>query len=113
MAAFTVQVIDSPHGGELQNATFTQASASDTWTNTGNELVIIDNGHSGPLDSVFVSVANEYGRTGDLTVTTTNARISVAGPFPPHLWNSAAGLCTITHADFTLMTVAVVRFSKV
>jgi len=111
MAALTVETI-GPHGGELQDISFTAVSASDTFVNSGRELIIIKNGDGSPRDSVVVSVADEYGRTGDLTITTANAEQSTAGPFPTRLWNNGGGLVTVTHAYTTSITIAVVQYQR-
>lgn len=80
--------------------------------NDGNILIIISNGHSASQDITFAAVADPYGRTQDLTVSTDAGEISVAGPFPPALWNQSNGYLYLNGDDETSLTVYAVRFRK-
>lgn len=111
----TVQEITS-FGGE--NEDLTQDALQDTghyFLNTGKELIILDNDHDAALSIVITGVANPrtFGTAPSRTVTCTNAKISVAGPFPPEMFNDASGYVNFTVADEGLGTdflCSVVRF---
>jgi hypothetical protein len=108
--AITVQYIDSVHGGELEDYTLTAADAANNmkFVNNGKTRLLIKNGHSSPLSVVVTSIADEYGRTGDLTITTTNAKESIAGPFPKNLFNQSDGTVVITIATDTNLLLAAI-----
>jgi hypothetical protein len=97
----TVQEITA-FGGEKEDLTQTAMQTDGHFfKNTGKELMIIDNDYSAPLAIVITGVANNrtFGAAPVRTVTTTNAKVSVAGPFPPEMFNDASGYVNFTVAD--------------
>lgn len=96
----TVQELGAEGAQKLEDIAFTSGVAADDleFPNDGRTLLLIDNGGASSQDAAVISVADPHGRTGDLTVSTTNAKISMAGPFPKSLWNQADGM---VHVDIT------------
>jgi 3-oxoacyl-ACP reductase-like protein len=109
--AITVQEIGA-HGGKVEDITWTSADETNNheFVNTGRELVLVKNGSEGSLDVTVDSVADEYGREGDVTISTGASEESIAGPFPTHLFNQSDGKVHIDLTDDTSLTLAVVRF---
>jgi hypothetical protein len=98
--------MSSKHGGEVEDITFTAADAANNmiFVNDGKTRLVIKNGHTGSLDVVIKSVSCEHGRTGDLTISTTNAKESIAGPFPTNLWNQGGSDAGKVHVDIATDT---------
>jgi len=110
--AITVQTLVKENGGfKSVDFDWTAADAANnmSFVNSGKERVAIKNDHSSPQVLVFESVADEHGRDGDVSITTTNAKQSITGFFKPHLFNDASGLVIITVADDTSLFVAVFK----
>ena len=116
MARTAIPIQEIPrNGGVLDDIAWTAGDATNDheFANTGNELLLMKNTHSSEQTATVVSVADEYGRTGDGTLAPdATTGISIAGPFKPPLWNSAAGLMYVDLTDDTGVTFAVVRFVK-
>ena len=120
MARTTIVVneITTSYGGETEDITWTNGDDSNhhEFVNNGKELLLIFNDHDEALPVVVASVADKYGRTGDRTITTTHTKYSVAGPFPPHLWNTSTGVVEVNIADAGVgpgdnVIFAVIKFS--
>jgi len=111
--AITVQAM-AAHGGGKDDIAWTAADATNDheFLNTGRELVLMKNDSAGALTATLVSVADEYGRTGDKTITTGASDISIFGPFPPSKFNQAGGLMHIDLTDDTSLSFAVVQFQN-
>ena len=58
--------------------------------NDGKTVLVVVGGGT-PADIVFTPITNQYGRTESLSVTPGTSVTSIIGPFPPRLWNNAAG----------------------
>ncbi len=112
--AIAVQVI--PKNTELDDITFSAGDAANNhyWLNSGKEILLMKS-TNGSLAAVVDSVADEHGRTGDVTLTPGAGEISAAGPFNPAVWNqrgaSDLGRVHMDIADATNVTFAVVRFA--
>lgn len=114
MARTSIAVQTVPaHGAALDDITFSAADATNDhdFVNTGRELVLMKNDDSSQHTATIVSVADEHGRTGDQDMAPDAGEISIAGPFPPSLWNSEAGKAYINlgAGEDTSVTFAVVR----
>ena len=58
--------------------------------NDGNTFLAVAAGASVKVIT-FTAVNNQYGRTETLTFSPTVSKFSLAGPFPPHLFNQSDG----------------------
>ncbi len=110
MAALTVQTIPTAYDQTLDALTFAALSAGedDTFVSTGRELLIFRNDDASPVVVTITSTDDPQGRTGDTTLSVTNATYAVSQLFPRVGWASAAGLVSIVCADAD-MKVAVLR----
>lgn len=110
--ALTVQELPL-HGAALDDIAFTAADATNDheFANTGREIVLMKNADASQHTATVVSVADQHGRTGDQDMAPAAGEISVAGPFPPSIWNSALGLAHIDlgAGEDVSVTFAVVR----
>lgn len=60
------------------------------FVSTGKELVIAHNTGGSPYTVTITSVADEYGRSGDITAYSVAAgAIAAFGPFPVHGWRQS------------------------
>lgn len=91
-------------------ATYSAVSASDTFSNTGEEVVHIKNG-GGSATTVTITSAQQcnQGFSHDLTVTINAGADKFIGPFPTNRFNNSSGLCTFACSPTTSVTAAVVR----
>jgi len=77
----------------------------------GNILILVKNaGSSGAQTVTFVSVADEYGRTGDIDLEVAQGATGVAGPFLPTIWNQSTGKLNIDSAHEDTLSLAAVRY---
>jgi len=88
-------------------------SATDTdgveFVSTGNELVLVRNTHGTTAYApTIVSVADDYGRTGDATVSIAAGAMRLFGPLKTKGWAQADGRIRMTLANVALQ-VAVIR----
>ncbi len=81
------------------------------FTNTGNEILWVQNDGAGTVLVTVVSVADPFGRLGNIvfTVAATTGR-GCAGLFIPTLFNQSNGKVNVTLDDDTGVTLAVIRF---
>lgn len=85
-------------------------AASDTFANTGRELLVVTNG-----DASSKTVTIDYKLTADgqtvtdRVVTVPAGETWVIGPFPPSMYNDAGGLVTVTYSATTSVTAKVIR----
>ena len=71
--------------------------------NDGNTFLAVSAGASVKVIT-FTAITNQWGRTETLTFSPTASKFSLAGPFPPHLFNQSDGTvkfkpATGGHAD--------------
>lgn len=91
-------------------ATYGAVSASDTFTNTGEEVLHIKNGNVGTVTVTITSAQQcNQGFSHDLSVTLTTGTDKFIGPFPTNRFNSSSGLCTFACSPTSSVTAAVVR----
>jgi hypothetical protein len=106
-AALVPQVV--PANGATALALTWTAGSTDGFTvdnTSGKVLVLVKNTDSSPHTVVVASIADEYGCTGDLTITCgATTGFSVAGPFAKNLFPASLAL---TIATATGMSVAAI-----
>ena len=104
-----VQEIGGEGAQKLDDITFTLIVAADNaqFINDGNTLLIFQNAGSGVETATIISTADPFGRTGDLDVTPTNAKESIAGPFRKSIYNQSDGYVHIDTTDVTLSVAAI------
>lgn len=99
--------------GSIAAVTFTTGDDVNDhdFTNTGNEILWVQNDGAGTVLVTVVSVADPFGRTGDVafTVAATTGR-GIAGPFVPTLFNQTNGKVNVLLDDDTGVTLAVIRY---
>ena len=77
----------------------------------GNILILVENaGSSGAQTITFISVADEYGRTGDIDLEVAEGAWGIAGPFLPSIWNQSTGKLNIDSAHEDNLNVAAIRY---
>lgn len=112
MARTLITLNTIPQNGlSLDAVTFTNGdSANDMYfVNDGNTILIAKNADAGAHAGSLVSVADQFGRTGDDPFSIAAGATLVAGPFPASLWNQAGG---IMHVDFTTATSVTIAAVK-
>jgi len=100
------------HGGVDNAVTRTAGDATNDmyFLNTGRELLIMVSTSAGAKAATVVSVADQFGRTGDTSMAPDGEDvIAIAGPFKPTIWNQAGGLVHVDLTDDTDTEFAVVR----
>lgn len=115
MARTAIPVQEVPiNGAALDDISWTAADATNDheFENTGREIVLQNNADGSQQIATVVSVADQYGRTGDQALSAAAGEISVAGPFKPiSIWNSESGKAYIDVAagEDANVTFAVLR----
>lgn len=103
------------NGGTLNNISWTAADATNDmeFANSGREILLVKNADASTHTCTVASVADQYGRTGDLTISATAGSISVRGPLLPTLFSQTDGKVYVNFGtgEDTSVTVAVIRFS--
>jgi hypothetical protein len=104
------QMANFAAGDDDVAATSGDAANDHSFTNTGRELLIMRCSDASQKTASIISVADEYGRTGDVTITCpASTGLSIKGPFPPSRWNQSGGVVHVDLADATGVTFSVVR----
>lgn len=97
-AAIVAQTLEGAYGDYGANEADITLTAADTgdgnytvWA--GSKLLIIaDNPSGGALTLTVTSVANRYGRSGDITTYSIGAgELAIFGPFEPDGWMQSNG----------------------
>lgn len=110
--ALAIQTI--PRHGKLEDIVLTDADSVNDHefdNSSGDVFLFIKNTSGGALAITVVSVADPFGRIGDLTVTTAATRESMVGQLLPTLWNQAGALVHIDTAAATTLKLAAIRFT--
>ncbi len=86
------------------------AANNHSFVNDGKTLLYMANGEAALKTATIVSVADPYGRTGDLTMAVVFNDFAIAGPFIPTVFNQAGGLVNVDLDVDTSVTFAAVSF---
>ena len=111
MTDIPIQVIG--YLGSIAAVSFTAGDSSNDhdFDNSGNDILWVQNEGGGAVEVTIVSVADQYGRTGDIVMSISAAGRGVAGPFPQTLFNQSGGRrCNVLLDQDTSVTLAVIRF---
>lgn len=85
-------------------------AGGDQFANTGQELVVIDNGGGGPVTVTFVTPAIvDDIPVPDKTLVVPAGKTYIIGPFPNQWYTDSIGLLHITYSGVTSVTVRVLR----
>jgi len=87
-------------------------AAGDMFANNGKMSFRVKNASGVTVTVTVVSVADPYGRTGDLVVTVLAGAEAEVGHLDPALWNQRSGdvgYVHVTYSAVTSVTVAVVQ----
>lgn len=89
---------------------YAAVSASDTFANTGEEVIHIKNGGASATTVTITSAQQcNQGFSHDLTVTIVAGADKFIGPFPTNRFNNSNGLTTFACSVTTSVTAAVMR----
>lgn len=94
----------------VNQMTAADAGLTDTWNNTGNELVIIFNGGGGSItvtDTLPASATLDGIAPTARTHSIAAGKYALLGPYPPAIYNSATGLMTLTWSAVTSVKLLV------
>jgi hypothetical protein len=112
MAALSIDSLTLAASGN--SITWNAVGSSDTFANNGKVIVLALNGATG---SCALTVAVTQAMTGaslsvpDLTVSIGTSVTIAIGPLPANTFNDATGSVTMTYANDSTLTVAVVKYS--
>jgi hypothetical protein len=117
MARVALAVNDLPaNGGGLNNLTFTAGDFTNDheFANDGATLLVVKNTGVGAIVVTVASVADQFGRTKDTTLTVpaisgSDPGLAVSGFFLPAIWNQAGGKVFVDLPSATGLSLAVVR----
>lgn len=114
----TFEVTDIVKGGILDitahaNVKLGNSAGADffIFPNDGNTFLAVSAGASVKVIT-YTAVLNEWGRTESTTFSPTASKFSLAGPFPPHLFNQSDGTvkfkpATSGHVDDQYLVVRI------
>ncbi len=104
----------SSAGVLVSGALPTAAALTQTFTNTGKELVLVQNGSGGGITATIVSQIEVDDGQDDLTVedqvvTIAAGATRILGPFKPSVYNDADDKVTLEISAITTVTVQAVK----
>ena len=111
LVTLTVQNIPA-FGAALSGIAFTAGdNAGVCFANDGNTLLLVTNGDAGPHTVTVAGVAcnRSFGVAVNQAIVVPNTQWSVAGPFPPTLFNDSGSKVQTTCPDNTGMLYAALR----
>ncbi len=114
MAARTnIPVQTIPFQGGIGDVVYTAGDATNDmqFDNDGETLVLIKNGGGVTINPNFVSVADEFGRTGDETKAVLAGDDAIFGPFIQSIWNQAGRIMFLDLDTDASVSVAAIKFS--
>lgn len=97
---FTIKDIPDAYDDQYDTPGFEAASSGgDTFTVTGNEIVLIENTSAGDSIVSMNSEADNLGRTNDLDDTVPANSIVIVGPMKREGWEDSAGVIDFDYPD--------------
>ena|SRR5579859_7392119 len=115
MALQTVTVLSRTGIADLvASAVAADVGLSDSWPNTGKEMVFVNNGGGSPI-TVTLTLGDGGKVDGQVpaakTVTVNAGKSALIGPFPPSIYNVVStGNASIAYSGVTSVKVLVVQF---
>jgi len=95
--------------GVCVTQTEADTSNKDQFLSTGNDLVLAHNTGGSDHTVTITSVADSYGRTGNISQLVTAGNIYAFGPFPQTAWMQTGGYIYLeadsTDVDFSVITL--------
>lgn len=112
----TIQAISSkttPY--DLDVAWTAGVAANDMqFANNGNTILLVKNaGTSGTQTVTVVSVADEYGRTGDLSIAVGQGKYAFVGPLLPGIFNQSDGNVYLNFTTEDNLSFAAVSYQQI
>lgn len=90
------------------------ASTGDTWQNTGQEMLVINNGNGSPTVVTIPLPCGGSSPDGNAitskTVSVAAGKVEFIGPFPVGQYNDATGVAKATCSVTASVTVGVFKF---
>lgn len=116
MARTLIAATTVPANGGEAAITWTNADAVNGmyFANDGKTVLLIKNGDVATHTATVTSVADPFGRTGDVAMATIAGATNAAGPFPPNLFTQrdGTGQVLVGFDAGTSVTVAALRLSE-
>lgn len=92
MARKDLSIQDLGQFGAATPSLVTFDAANDAmFSNDGKTILLIDNGAGTVVNPIVVSVADQFGRTGDITLAVNGTSRAIFGPFNPAVFNQRTG----------------------
>lgn len=103
-----------PDAGNLDTLALLTAAAGggDSFSMTGKDVLLINNGSGGTITVTLVAVADNFGITNaahNLTFAILAGKLCSIGPTTLLRFRDANGLCQITYSAVTSLTIGVFR----
>lgn len=92
--------------------TFVSATATtgDTFSNTGKEMILVNNGSGGSINVTITTPATVDGlAVADKVIAVGNTKVACLGPFPKGIYDDNDDLVTFVCSSVSSVTVAVIR----
>ncbi len=84
--------------------------SGDTWNNTGNEVLLVENGGTGAVTLTFITYATVDGlAVNDLQISVPAGETHLIGPFPTGVYNDANGQTMVNYTSATGVKVALLK----
>lgn len=114
MARTAIPVTDLPFQGKSDGPSLTSADATNDmeFINDGRTYLLFKNDDASPKSVTIVSVADEAGRTQDLSLTVPAGGLSVTSFFRPRWWNQPDGVVHVDLAGDTSLSVGAFRTAE-
>lgn len=84
------------------------------FSNDGETLLVVRNASASSITVTVVSVADLYGRTGDISATVAAGAFWISGPLEPSIWNQTSSDLGKTYVNFssaTSVTVGAIKYA--
>lgn len=96
--------------------TFSAADSANNmlFSNDGETLLVVKNGGASSITVTVVSVADLYGRTGDISASVAAGATWISGPLEPSIWNQTSSDLGKTYVNFssaTSVTVGAIKYA--
>jgi hypothetical protein len=116
VARTAISITDVGNQGSVNPVSWSAADATNDmmFANDGRIVLLVDNASGGGVDVDVISVADEAGRTQDISVTVAAGNQAAFGPFHSGWWNQSGTDAGNVYVNFdvdTSITVAALRLT--